>query len=247
MQAHHVGGGEQRVERHGDGAERLRRGRVTRRGIVKTDAAAGAVERLRDRLSDRAKSDNADQQAVEPGQVVGDHAGAEGGVVAFLDFRVGPGEAPQQDRGRRYGIFGDRAIAAARHIGDRNAELRQRLAVETVDACAGNLHQLETAALEQRGRELRPHRRNDECVGSAHEVGERGIVRLAIGNAQACRRRRVDACKIGFGPQAENIVAHGCVRPMKGVRSRGSSRSCRQRRRSGKNRAGRAARRLCYG
>ena len=37
-----------------------------------------------------------------------------------------PGEAAQQHRGRGHGVFGDRAVAAAGHVGDRNTEPRQR-------------------------------------------------------------------------------------------------------------------------
>ena len=68
------------------------------------------VKGLRHRQPDRAEPDDADQQAVETGEVVGEHARAEGHVVAVADLGVGPGQASQQHRCAGHRVFGDRAL-----------------------------------------------------------------------------------------------------------------------------------------
>ena len=45
---------------------------------------------------DHAHADDADCGAVDAGEVVGHHPVAEGDVVTFLDFGIGPGKTPQQ-------------------------------------------------------------------------------------------------------------------------------------------------------
>ena len=84
------------------------------RRIEEADLRAHADERLRHRAADGAEADQADLQALDAGEIVRHHAGAELGVVAGLDLGVGPGEAPQQHRRGGHGIFRHRAVAAAR-------------------------------------------------------------------------------------------------------------------------------------
>ena len=113
-----------------------------------------------------------------PGEIVGQHAGAEIRVVALADLGVGPGEAPQQHRGRGHGIFGDRTVAAAGHIGDRNAEPCQRGLVEPVDARAGDLDELERGVLEQGGASFGPTAGMTRRGRRLHALRQRRIVGL---------------------------------------------------------------------
>ena len=248
MQADHVGRFQQIVERHGFGADRFCGGGIARRRIEIADAAAHAMKGLRHRQADGAEADEADQQAVEPGEIVRHHAGAEGGVVAGLDFGIGPGEAPQQQRSVGDRVFGERAIAAAGDIGDRNADLGHGIAVEPVETGAGDLHQLDLAAFEQRGRKLGADRGNDERVARLHQLRHVGVVRLAVGDAQRRRRRRIHAGEIGLGPQAKDIGGHEALERLSGaLRRTGSFRWWARCRASGRSTAAPAARRRCCG
>ena len=160
MQRHHVGGGQQLVERQRLRAQRLRRAEVARRRIVKADAAAHAVERSRHRQRRWCRS-----RRCRPA-----------GRRARPDCRPACGrENPRSvpspisalaQASRRSSIDADvtaysatALLLAPAHVGDRNAKPRQRRLVEPVDAGAGHLHERQRAALEQRGRQLRADRR----------------------------------------------------------------------------------------
>ena len=184
MQAHHIGCGEQRIQRHRLGADSLARFGIARRRIVIADAATERREGLRHGHADGTEADQTDQQAVESGKIVRHHAGPERAVIAGLDFRIGPGKPAQQRRGSGHRIFGDSTIAAAGNITDGNSKPHERLAIEPIDAGAGDLHQLKVASLEQRGRELRADRRDDQSVDRTHQRGHIGIVRFAICHMQ---------------------------------------------------------------
>ena len=93
------------------------------------------------------------------------------------DFRIRPGKAPQQHRRRRDRVFGDRAVAAARNIGDRDAEPLQRRQVEAVHAGAGDLDQLERCSFEQRAGKFRANRRDHQRARLLHQRGNIGVVR----------------------------------------------------------------------
>ena len=203
---HYVGAAQQFVERHGLRAHCLRGLRIGRRRIVVADAAAGLGKGLRHRNADHAKADHADQQPLDAGQIGRHQLGAESGVVAALDLGVGPGEAPQQHRSRRYRVFGKGAVAAAGDIGDRDAGLGERGLVEAVEPGAGDLHQLERGAFEQRRRELRSDCRNNQCLRLAHQLGNRGVVRCVVTHRQRGRRQRADAGEIRLRAQAQHVA-----------------------------------------
>ena len=208
VQRHHVGSGQQLLERHRSGAQRLRLCKVAGRRIVESDAASHALEGLRDRGPDRAEPDHAHQQALQSRKVVGQHAAAKIHVPALADLGRRPGEAAQQHRGRGHGVFGDRAVACTGNVGDRNTEPRHRRLVEPVDAGAGDLDETETAALEQSVRKFRPHGRNHQRGGRPYALRQRGVIGLAVGHLQRRRRQRIDARKIGFRPQAKDLERH---------------------------------------
>jgi hypothetical protein len=158
--------------------------------------------------ADDAHADHADRRAVDAGKVVGHHAVAEGDVVALLDFGVRPRKAAQQYRGAGGDVFGHGGIAAAGHVGDRDAEFLQRGFIEAVDAGAGDLHHFQCRALEQGGRQLRAHCGHDHGLGLFHQCRQVGVVRLAVGDVEVFRRRDADAGEIGFGAEADDVYGH---------------------------------------
>ncbi len=209
MQAHHVGGLQQLVEAEGfrlDGGGRGRRCWHQWGRVVVADAAARPMERGRGRAADDAKAHDADRYAVEPGQIVGDHASTERHIVAALDLGVREGEPAQQQRRRRHGIFGDRIVAG--DICDRNAKPRHFSLVEPVQPGAGDLHELQRAAFKQRCSELRSDCRNDQRLRSLDALRKRSIVRLEIRHGQGSWRQNAEPREISFGPQAQDVRAH---------------------------------------
>ena len=125
--------------------------------------------------------------------------------MALADLAIRPGEATQQHRGRCHGVFGDRTVARAGNIGDRNAEACERGLVEPIDARAGDLDEAQAAVLEQGGCELRADGGNDEGGRRFHALRQRRVVGLRIAHPERRWRQRIDARKIGFRPQAKNV------------------------------------------
>ena len=189
MQRDDVGLRQEVVERHGAGAELLRAEAIAGGRIVVADRAAHAMERLRHRAADGAETDHADQEAIEAGEIVGQHAGAECGVAALLDLGIGPGEAAQQGRRGCDGVFRDRGVAAAGDVGNRDAEPRHRRLVEPVDAGAGDLDEADRRVLEQRRRQLRPDRRDHHRARRLDQARELRIVGRAVAHRQFGRRQ----------------------------------------------------------
>ena len=204
VQRHHVGGGQQLLERHRLGAQRLRLLRVAGRRIVKAmrqpmrwNACATAVPIVPNRP--RPPAGPPCRRDCRPACGCGKP-------------RSCLGRSPHRAQAKRRSSS-DAAVTAYSatalllppgNVGDRNAEPRQRGLVEPVEAGAGDLDELEVAVLEQGGGEFRSDGGNDQRGACRSACGTAGSSGLRIGHLQRRRRQRVDAREIGFRPQAKN-------------------------------------------
>ena len=120
------------------------------------------MERLGDGEPDHAQSDQSHHLPFEAGHIVGEHSGAEYRVIARFDFGVRPRETAQQQRRRGQDVLGDRAIAAARHVGHRDAVRRRRIDRDHVQAGAvAHAGAYALAVLENVRRQVGAH---DDCI-----------------------------------------------------------------------------------
>src|SRR5712664_569088 len=96
--------------------------RIARRGIVVVNLTAALVKCFSDSQADCAEPNDANDQAIESGKIIGEHARAKFTVVAGANLRIGPCEATQQNGCGGDDVFGDGAIATAGNIRYGNAE-----------------------------------------------------------------------------------------------------------------------------
>ena len=166
MQRHDVGARKQVVEIERFGLE-LRRDRGVGDGrIEEGDAGAGLLEPPRDRSADHAHPDDADEQAFEALDVFAEQPGADRAVIAAANGGARLQEAAKQHGRARDRVFGDGVVAAARDVGDRNAERLEAAGVDPVDAGAGDLDEPDRAVGEKLERKLRPDGRERQAHAS---------------------------------------------------------------------------------
>src|ERR1700676_426952 len=182
---------------------------MARRRIVIANVAAPGVKGLRHGEAYDAESDDANEEAIEAGEIVRDQARAKRGVVPGADFGVAPGKAAQQAGSGGNGVFRYSDIAAAGNVGDGDAQLLHGVQIEPVETRAGDLHEPYGGAFEERARKLGTDGGNDEDAYLLHQRGDIGIVWSTIGDAKGRRGQSIGTLEIRFRTQAEYLECRG--------------------------------------
>src|SRR6266481_77514 len=105
------------VKGNGFRTERFGGTRIRRSGIVVAELAASLLERFGHSQADHTEPHDADDQAIETGKTVRNHARAKFVVVARANFCISPCEAAQKNGCGRDHIFRDGRVAPAGNIG----------------------------------------------------------------------------------------------------------------------------------